>query len=148
MSHPPRPMVLVVDPDALTLMGLSATLHHQQLEVHGARTPKSALQAAADLALDLVLIDRWVADDGGLNLLASIRQLPHLVDLPAILLLEAADTHLPLPISSFRLIKPIDLDALASIVQRALWLPHLVHDPVTFKVPDSHFQTRPAGLRT
>lgn len=132
-----QPIVLVVDPDALTLMGLSATLHHQGLEVHGARTPLAAARAARDLALDLVIVDGWIDDRHGRQTLERLRELPHLVDLPCIFLWESGLSQTNLPVSAFHLNKPLDLEALAILVKRALWMPHLTHPPVA--VPGCKF---------
>jgi len=138
-----KPIVLVVDPDALTLMGLSATLHHQQLEVHGARTRRAAITAANSLALDLVLIDGWIDDDGGLALLAALRAVPHLLDLPAIFFWEDRTSHGPLPPAAFCLVKPLDLDSLHDLIKRGLWLPHLAAPVQAVRQP--HFQGIPSG---
>lgn len=132
-----QPIVLVVDPDALTLMGLSATLHHQGLEVHGARTPMAAARAARDLALDLVIVDGWIDDRHGRPTLERLRELPHLVDLPCIFLWESGLPQTNMPVSSFHLNKPLDLEALATLVKRALWMPHLTHQPMA--VPGCKF---------
>lgn len=137
MTNSIQPVVLVIDPDALTLMGLSATLHHQGLEVHSARTPLAASRAAKDLALDLVVIDSWADDQLGLATLEQLRELPHLVDLPAVFLWEAQHPQPVLPMSAFSLSKPLDLDALKTIVQRALWLPNLTQQSMT--IPSCKF---------
>lgn len=138
MASAIKPIVLVVDPDALTLLGLSATLHQQQLEVHGARTRRAALTAAHSLALDLVLIDGWIEDDGGLELLAALRAVPHLVDLPAIFFWEDRTSHGPLPPAAFCLLKPLDLESLQDLIKRGLWLPHLAAPIQAVRQP--HFQ--------
>jgi DNA-binding NtrC family response regulator len=132
-----QPIILVIDPDALTLMGLSATLHHQGLEVHGARTPLAAARAARDLALDLVIIDGWIDETQGMLTLEQLRALPHLVDLPCIFLWSERFTRPQLPMSAFSMNKPLDLEALESIVKRALWLPHLTHQPMS--IPSCKF---------
>jgi len=129
MATAVKPIILVIDPDALTILGLSAMLHYQGAEVHGARTWLAALKAAADLALDLVVIDGWIDDGHGIELLESIRALPHVADVPAIFLCEGHVAPPAWPPSSFSLRKPLDLDVLGNLVQRALWLPHLVHQP-------------------
>jgi DNA-binding NtrC family response regulator len=138
MASAIKPIVLVVDPDALTLLGLSATLHQQQLEVHGARTRRAALSAANSLALDLVLIDGWIEDDGGLELLGALRAAPHLVDLPVIFFWEDRTSHGPLPPAAFCLVKPLDLESLQDLIKRGLWLPHLAAPVQSVRQP--HFQ--------
>jgi CheY-like chemotaxis protein len=129
MATEVKPIILVVDPDPLTMMGLSATLFHQGAEVHGARTPVAALKAAAQLALDLVVVDGWIDQGQGIELVHSIRQLSHLPDVPAIFLWEGTSPAPTWPHSAFSLRKPLDLEVLVTMVQRALWLPHLVHPP-------------------
>lgn len=143
MASAIKPIVLVVDPDALTLLGLSATLHQQQLEVHGARTRRAALSAANALTLDLVLIDGWIEDDGGLELLAALRAVPHLVDLPAIFFWEDRTSHGSLPPAAFCLVKPLDLDSLQDLIKRGLWLPHLAAPVQAVRQP--HFHGLPGG---
>lgn len=128
MTQSHRPVVLVIDPDALTLMGLSATLHHENLEIHGARTRTAALRAAQELALDLIVIDCWIEPDHGQSLIQAIRMLPHLVDVPVVFLSDQNNPQpFPFPASSFEIQKPIDLDALVDVVKRAVWMPHLIH---------------------
>lgn len=134
MSQPPRPIVLVIDPDPLTLMGLSSTLHHENLEVHGARTRTATLKAAEDLALDLIVVDSWIEPDQGIGLVNAIRNLPHLVDVPVVFLLEAgAARGFQFPTSAFQILKPIDLEAMIAVVKRAIWMPHLVHTQMTLR---------------
>ena len=135
-----RPTVLIIDPDALTLMGLSATLHHHGHEVHGARTAAAALKAAESLNLDLVLIDDLVAPDGGREILQQLRALPHLSDLPAVWLMEPHREPGRLPLSTFCQTKPVDIPAMMNIIKRALWLPHLVHQPETLRAPQGVFR--------
>ena len=131
------PVVLIIDPDALTLMGLSATLHHQKMEVHGARSATAAIKAAESLALDLVVIDDWIDECYGFELLETLRTFPHLTDLPAIFLFDPQTDKPRLPMSSFSVFKPLDLESLTSMVKRALVLPHLVHQPMTLRGPMS-----------
>lgn len=143
MTQSQRPVVLVIDPDALTLMGLSATLHHENLEIHGARTRTAALRAAQELALDLIVIDSWIEPDLGQSLVRAIRMLPHLVDVPVVFLTDKNNQQpFAFPASSFEIQKPIDLDALVDVVKRAVWMPHLIHShsahrPHTFSTQPS-----------
>lgn len=128
MSQTNQPVVLVIDPDPLTLMGLSATLHHEKMEVHGARSRTAALRAAQDLALDLIVVDSWIEPDFGASLMRAIRMLPHLVDVPAVFVAEPEHLKaVQLPPASFHVSKPLNLDALVDVVKRAVWMPHLVH---------------------
>lgn len=144
MTQSNRPVVLVIDPDPLTLTGLTATLHHESLEVHGARTRTAAFRAAQDLALDLIVVDSWVEPDHGLSLIQAIRLLPHLIDVPVVFLVEQEQAQsLPFPTSSFQIQKPIDLESLVAVVKRAVWMPHLIHSPST---PQPHtFPNRAIG---
>lgn len=130
MNQSTRPIVLIVDPDPLTLTGLSATLHHEKLEVHGARTRTAALRAAQDLPLDLMVLDCWIEPDLGQNLIRSVRMLPHLVDMPVVLITDPGnDVTIPMPTAAFEVQKPLDLEAFIAVVKRAVWMPHMVHSP-------------------
>jgi len=147
MTLSPRPVVLVIDPDALTLMGLSATLHHENLEVHGARTRTAALRAAQTLNLDLVVIDSWIEPDYGVSMVHAIRKIAHLVDVPVVFLTEPSEAkHIAFPTSSFNVSKPIDLEALVDVAKRAVWMPHLVHNHMTLR-PHT-FNTQPNSQMT
>lgn len=132
-----RPVVLVIDPDALTLMGLSATLHHENMEVHGARTPIAALKAAENLPLDIIVCDNWVTNDGGRELIDKIRQIEHLTDVPVIFL---DDSPVGSGFNSSKsgdadqvISKPIDLPSFIENVKKSLWMPHLVQSQMTLR---------------
>jgi hypothetical protein len=66
-----------------------------------------------------------------LQTLERLRVFPQLSDLPCVFLWENHSPQPVLPPSSFCLSKPLDLEALAVVVKRALWLPHLTHQPMT-----------------
>jgi len=137
MTQSYRPVVLVIDPDALTLMGLSATLHHENMEVHGARTPIAALKAAENLPIDIIVCDNWVTNDGGRELIKKIRQYDHLNDVPVLFLDDpgtaGSDRSSELRDGIQVLYKPIDLGGFVENVKKSLWMPHLVQSQMTLR---------------
>ena len=128
----PRPIVLVVDPDALTMTGIAAALHLSGYEAHCARDAQAALKAAQDLSLDLVITDVNLEGDSGIELGTRIQATERNRDVP-LMFLSSGQTPDVIRRSHegggvYYLRKPFDPNVLLELVDRALWMPHLVRN--------------------
>jgi DNA-binding response OmpR family regulator len=135
-----KAVILIVDPDPLTLTGVAAVLDMQGYECHCARDSEAARKAAATLSLDLIICDVNVRGESGLQLCHELRQLAGQSDVP---LMFVSTSQLPDIVrrtheagGTYYLRKPFDPDVLVELVSKALWLPHLLH---------SHLHMSPAA---
>ena len=126
------PIILVIDSDPITIASTRSVLDCQRYRVHTAQDPDSALELSAHLNLDLVITDIRVGDRDGTELIQEIRELPGRSDVPVMF---ACASQAPGVIrrthefgAAFHLRKPFDPFVLLELVERALWMPHLVHN--------------------
>jgi putative two-component system response regulator len=126
--------VLVIDADPLMLTAVAAVLNLSGYECHCARDAEAALKAARGLPLDLILCDVDLDDGSGLALGQELRRVPGCQDLPLIFVSgePAADmvrrSHDAGGVYYLR--KPYDPEVLLELVEKALWMPHLVRQRV------------------
>jgi CheY-like chemotaxis protein len=125
-----QPLVLVIDPDPISLLGTAATLHGRGFEVHCSQSPEAALKAARLQPLDLIISDVDVEGTSGIEIVSAIHELPERGDVPAMFLSAA---QMPDVISrrfrngsAFFLRRPFDPALFLDLVDKALWMPHLV----------------------
>ncbi len=123
--------ILVIDRDPLTLTAVAAALHLVGYECHCARDSEAALKAARGLELDLVICDVDLEEVSGFDLGREIRQQPGQTEVPMIFV-SARDNNDPVRQAHdaggmYFLRKPFDPDVLLELVDKALWMPHLVH---------------------
>ncbi|MEZ6094668.1 MAG: response regulator [Pirellulaceae bacterium] len=134
MNQLPNPVLLVVDSDALTLTATAATLHSLGYEVHCAQDRMAAVQAAKTLALDLIICDVNVGHDDGMSICEDIRNLPDRNDVPVMFIsscqMPAVASRSFQNGSAFFLKKPFAPQLLIDLVDKALWMPHLVKSHV------------------
>ena len=136
-----RATILLVDDEPSTLTSLAAVL---QLEGYDCRTASDAATARelAQLSpIDLIISDIDLGGDDGLTVCQELRDLPGLGSIPVMFLSGA---HIPDIIERahdagafYYLQKPFDPEVLVELVQKALWMPHLIHK--------RHSRLRPAG---
>ena len=138
-----KPVILIVDPDALSLTAISAILHCSEYEVHCAQDREAALRGAETLELDLIVCDDRIDNGRAVELIAELRSIPDRHDVPVMYM----STHqLPDIIhrphesgAAYHLRKPIDPKVLLELVDKALWqLPVInrhVNDPHTTPTP-------------
>jgi CheY-like chemotaxis protein len=140
-----RPVILVIDPDPVTLTAISAILHCANYEVHCARDRQAAWRGAQTLDLDLIICDDAIDGDLRPGLMDELRAIPAMADVPT---LHLSSRQRPDVIhrtdgrgASYHLRKPVDPKVLVDIVAKALWqLPLInrhIHQP--------HFQTNLAS---
>ncbi len=130
VANAAQPLVLVIDPDPVTLLGTAATLHGRGFEVHCSQAPEAAFKAARQLPLDLIIIDVDVEGSSGIEIVSAIHELPERGDVPAMFISAA---QMPDVISrrfrngsAFFLRRPFDPALFLDLVEKALWMPHLV----------------------
>jgi len=99
-------------------------------ECHLAHSPAQALEHAPRIAPDLIVSDINLDGESGLELCRQIKELPDLASVPVMFLSGA-----PIPDivqqahaagGTYYLRKPFDPTVLIDLVEKALWMPHLV----------------------
>ena len=140
-SNQDQAVILVVDGDALTLTAVAAALHLVGHECHCARDREAALKAARSLDLDLIICDVSLNGEIGFDLIDEIRQIPSASDVPVMFV---SSSQLPDIIRRshdaggvYYLRKPFDPDVLLELVDKALWMPHLVKTRVEQSISNS-----------
>lgn len=113
--------ILVVDDDEAISAMLARYLGKQGFEVLTAADAPAALDIAGRESLDAVITDLMMPQMDGRELVRRLRALPALRDVPIIMITAypsdaAADETLRLG-ASFFLPKPIDLEALATLIR-------------------------------
>ena len=145
MSTFEKPVILIVDPDALTSTAIAAVLHANNYEVICSGNAESALLAAETNELDLVICETIVGICDGLTVIQAIRELPGRSDVPVMFSSENQSSDVVLRKfetgNAYYIRKPYDTKLLLELVQNALWMPHLVqshiHQPhISMPVPN------------
>ncbi len=143
MSSFNKPVVMVVDPDALTLTAISAMLDCAQLQVFCAQDRAAAIKGATVLDLDLIVCDEDIDDFQGDSLIAELRQIRHREDVP---ILYMSRRQLPDIISrphdggaSFHIRKPVEPARLLEKIHQALNELPLINNQVSQKLRAPHF---------
>jgi CheY-like chemotaxis protein len=121
----PPPTVLVVeDHDDLRRM-VEDLLISAGFEVHGASNGAEALRYLRDWTPDVIVLDLMLPWVSGLEVLATIRELPALSRLPVLVITATSTTELELqayqPLAILR--KPLDLDTIVPLLDRLLTRP-------------------------
>jgi DNA-binding response OmpR family regulator len=126
-----RATILVVDNDATTLNNIASVLQAKGHEAHIASDEHSAMKAASMLPLDLIICDVNLRGMSGLELCRAIQRECGMVDVPVMFM---SATQTPDIIrrahdmgGAYYIRKPFDQDVLCELVDRALWMPHLVN---------------------
>jgi CheY-like chemotaxis protein len=125
-----QPLVLVVDDEPAVLGEVSSALTEAGLSCHCCTSAEAALAKARECAPDLIISDISLGERSGLDLCEQIRQEAALVGVPVMFLSGA---QIPDIIrrshaagGTYYLRKPFDPDVLVELVNKALWMPHLV----------------------
>ena len=127
-----KPVILVIDPDAITLTAIAASLHLSGYECVCARDGEAAQKAAKADELDLIICDVNVDGDKGLEICEKIHSIPDRRDVP-VMFISAHQTPDIIRRKHdvggvFYLRKPFDPEVLLELVDKALWMPHLVEN--------------------
>jgi len=152
--------VLIVDNDPLILTGVAAILDQAGYICYCARGNEAANKLVATHLPDLIIADTDLGDESGLELVRKMKQMAGLSDVPV---LFTSSSCFPDMIDrtraaggSYYLRKPFDPWVLLELVDRALWMPALVHTrmdrhaatigaPIA-KVAGSEIRSRTAAL--
>jgi CheY-like chemotaxis protein len=144
---PDPAVILVIEADALTLMATAAMLQMSGYECHCAASAEAALKAARSLPLDLIICDVDVAGDDGWDLCRELRQVPTCQELPLILVSQDQTQDIVRRVheagGTFYLRKPYDPEVLLELVDKSLWVPHLVQTRI-----EQHSVFSPPHART
>lgn len=123
--------VLIVDNDPLILTGIAAILDQAGYICYCARGNEAASKLVATHLPDLIIADTDLGEESGLDLIRKMKQMAGLSDVPV---LFTSGSCFPDMIDrsraaggSYYLRKPFDPWVLLELVDRALWMPALVH---------------------
>lgn len=137
------PVVMVIDPDALTLTAIAAMLDSAQCEVYCAQDRAAALKGATRLDLDLVVCDEDIDDGQGAGLVSELRQLPGRQDVP---IMYMSRHQLPDVISrpcgggaAYHIRKPVEPRELLKKIDQALYELPLINQHLERKRHRPHF---------
>ena len=135
-------VILVIDANALTLTATSAVLNCQNYEVLCAQNLVAATEVCEQISLDLIVCDVTLEKEhDGYDLVQMLRKLPNIAEVPVVYVSpgQAPDVvRKPTTAgAAYHLKKPFEPKALFELIEKALWLPHLVNshisDPHTHK---------------
>jgi len=146
------PVILLIDSDPLSMTGIAASLYARQYEVHCAGDCAAAMKAAETLDLDLIICDTNLRGEDGVALVGRLHQIPDRADVPVMYLSSAQLPDVILRThrhgSSYHLRKPFDSNLLLDLVEKALWMPHLVKSHINRPhIPLSAF-ANPGAIQT
>lgn len=133
--------ILLIDDEPETLADLAEILGRGGFSCRCAKDADTARTMAMQFTPDLMISDINLGGQNGLELCASLKEAcPALMDVPVIFLSAAQIPHIIRRAreagGTFYLRKPVDPDVLIELVDKALWMPHLV----------GHQSTRPKAL--
>jgi DNA-binding response OmpR family regulator len=144
-----KPVVLVIDPDPLTLTAIAAMLDSAQFKVFCARDRDAALKGATQLALDLIICDESIDDSCGEEIITELRAIPNRHDVP---ILYMSQRQLPDIISrssqsgaSYHIRKPLEPARLMDTIDKALFELPLINSQILDKLRKPHFPVTPAA---
>lgn len=125
-----RPIILVVESDPIELTGLAASLHMAGYDVVSARGPETALKAVRTTCFDLAVVNVNLRGRSGEKLREEIRTLDLNRETPYLFLSDKQKPDVILRryenAGVFHLRTPFDVNVFLDLVDRAMWLPHLV----------------------
>ncbi len=126
----PKPLILVVDDETDVLEELTAVLSGADYACRCCTTAEGAFAAAEASPPDLIISDINLHGHSGLEMCERIRENESLADVPVMFLSGA---QIPDIIrrshaagGTYYLRKPFDPEVLLELVDKALWMPHLV----------------------
>ncbi len=151
MSQLSKASILVADTDAESLLTIASVLIGENHRVVTAKDAVTAIEFAQRETLDLLITDIRLGRWSGMELITTVRLDPEKRDLP-VMFVSAHQTPGVIRRSydsgdAFHLKKPIDPQVLTELVEKALWLPHLVKNHLEQKsVMQPHFPIAPVPV--
>ena len=135
--HYQQPLILVIDDEPTVLDEVAAILSGANYTCQCCGTAEAAIQCARSSAPDLIISDINLNGHSGLELCEQIKQDKTLADVPVMFLSGA---QIPDIIrrshavgGTYYLRKPFDAEVLVELVDKALWMPHLVSNRASRK---------------
>ena len=130
MNKPDQPLVLLIDDEAQVLGELAAVLASAGYACHCCDNAEAAVRFAGTTPPDLIISDINLDGHSGLEMCERIKTDHDLKDVPVMFLSGA---QIPDIIrrshavgGTYYLRKPFDAEVLLELVDKALWMPHLV----------------------
>ena len=128
------PLILVVDDEQEVLNEVAAVLSNAGFECRCCKTADAAIEEANANSFDLIISDINLHGHSGLEMCEQIKQNQTLRDVPVMFLSGA---QIPDIIrrshavgGAYYLRKPFDPEVLVELIDKALWMPHLVANHV------------------
>ena len=125
-----QPMILVVDDEPEVLESVASVLSGADFVCRCCSNPDDAVAAATASPPELIISDINLQGHSGLEMCERIKSNPDLAEVPVMFLSGA---QIPDIIrrshavgGTYYLRKPFDPEVLLELVNRALWMPHLV----------------------
>ena len=134
-----KPLILVIDDESAVLGEVASVLARAGYRCRCASAAQEAVELAASDPPDLIISDINLSGHSGLQLCEQIKQNPALKDVPVMFLSGA---QIPDIIrrshavgGTYYLRKPFDPGVLLELVDKALWMPHLVEGHMAARQP-------------
>ena len=119
--------VLVVDPDVDSRGQIHEILISDGYTCRAVGTAAAAIQSASEKSPNLLICDTNLGEDSGLELAATIK---NSIDCPVVFISDSRKQetvkHARRAGATYFLSKPFDPAVLMELVDKALWMPHLV----------------------
>ena len=154
MKNLSAPVILVIDANALSLTATSAALNCQQYEVLCAQNPRAAEEVCLQESLDLIVCNIALErENDGYDLVEQLKKLPEVADVPVVFV-SAGQTSDVISRSTengvaYHLKKPFTPQQLFDLIEKALWLPHLVKSHISqTPVNKPHIPLTPNSINT
>ena len=130
MSSQEQPLILVIDDEVSVLNEVADVLRRAGYNCQCCRTAEAAIEFARANPLDLIISDINLDGHSGLEMCERIKEDQRLKDVPVMFLSGA---QIPDIIrrshavgGTYYLRKPFDPEVLVELIDKALWMPHLV----------------------
>jgi CheY-like chemotaxis protein len=131
MNESQNPLILVIDDENQIIEEVVEVLNKAGYQGHGCSTTKEAFEFASTARPDLIISDINLGGESGLKTCETLKNDYGFDDVPVMFLSGA---QIPDIIrrsheagGTYYLRKPFDPQVLLELVDKALWMPHLVH---------------------
>jgi CheY-like chemotaxis protein len=129
-----KAVILTIDDEPAVLAELAQALRGTNYTCHACSDPAAAAEMAREVLPDLIISDINIGGHSGLELCEQLKQEPGLTQVPVMFLSGA---QIPDVIrrahaagGTYYLRKPFDPQVLLELVEKALWMPHLIREHV------------------
>ncbi len=123
-------MILVIDADAVSLAAVVGVLQSHRYQVLAAGDVECALSMSRANSLDLIICDINLRGMDGLDVVEQIRSVPDTADVPVLFLSSAQVSDVAYRsvgnTSAYFVKKPAAAGLLLDLVEKSLWMPHLI----------------------